>query len=244
MGRDARFLALFALAAAVAAGCGDDEFQAGDGGTADTDTDADTDADTDTDTDTDTDAPDGGEDTDTSEGGPGEPCWKEAFGDDHPNAGLPDCEEGWVCIGDATGAWCTETCDVPGDINSSAGPLEGWCCAEFSDPCDPWWFWMPAELSARCVPRIAAPGEPCSQDDIWPSSAERCAPICGGTDDATLIQETVCQPINDTDNFCTFACSDFTYCQTVVEEAAGWFTGGCCQLWGVNDLCTTIDLCV
>ena len=132
MERHAMIVGIFVLlACAVAAGCGGDDFEARDGGSdGDTDTDADTDADTDTDTDTDVDSDtdtdsDTDSDTDPGEAGPGEPCWKYSFGDDHPNVGLPDCEGGYVCIGDDVYAWCTETCDENCDIDSSSAPFTG-----------------------------------------------------------------------------------------------------------------------
>jgi hypothetical protein len=175
MGRCATIGMLLAAAAcaAMAAACGGGDFKGGDGGT-DTDTDSDSDTGVvDTDSDSDTDGPDGGGDTDTSLAGPGEPCWKASFGASHPNFGLPDCIAGYVCIGDDTGAWCTETCDATGDIDTSDGPFGGWCCAEFSNPCDPWRFWMPAQLSALCVPRAAGAAESCVEGGTWPSSAVR-----------------------------------------------------------------------
>jgi len=243
MGRDSGFLALAWLAAALAAGCGGDDFQAGDSGIGDTDTDTDsdtgsdagTDSDVDTDTDSDTDA-------DTDEAGPAEPCWKESFGDDHPNVGLPDCEAGYVCLGDATGAWCTEACDETGEVDSSTSPFNGWCCAEFSDPCDPSLFWMPEQLDVMCVPRTALAAEPCTQEGVWPpSTAARCMPICDGTD---LVSETVCQAASETEFFCTFACTDALECETLDDTIGNGFTGGCCQPWGASDLCTPTGLCV
>lgn len=243
MGRYETIFALLALwlGAALADGCGGDEFEGGDGGT-DSDTDSDTGiVDADTDSDTDTDAPDGG-DTDTSEAGPGEPCWKDSFGPTHPNAGLPDCVTGYVCVGDATGAWCSEPCDVTGDIDSSDGPFGGWCCAEFSDPCDPYLFWMPAELSEMCVPRSALPTGACTNGGTWPSGAERCAPVCDGED---LLSETVRQAIDEENRFCTFVCDPLGEpCESMyVGEIGDVFSGGCCELWGVSYLCTPAGLC-
>jgi hypothetical protein len=237
-----RLLLAVAACAALAAACGGDDFKGGDGGT-DSDTDTDTgivDTDADTDTDTGTDEPDGG-DTDTSEAGPGEPCWKDSFGESHPNFGLPDCIAGYVCVGDATGAWCSETCDATGDIDTSDGPFGGWCCAEFSNPCNPWRFWMPSPLSALCVPRDAAAAESCVESGTWPSSAVRCAPICSGT---TLVSETVCQLSGDTP-FCTFPCDpDGEPCESMyVAEIGTVFTGGCCKVWGVTNMCTPAALC-
>jgi hypothetical protein len=231
-----------AACAVIATTCGGDDFDAGDGGT-DTGTDTDTGiVDIDSDADTDTDEPDGG-DTDPSEAGPGEPCWKDSFGPSHPNSGLPDCIAGYVCIGDDTGAWCTETCDATGDIDSSDGPFGGWCCAEFSNPCDPVRFWMPAQLSALCVPREAGSAEVCAQDATWPSSDVRCAPVCDDTTD-TLVSETVCQASSETEFFCTFPCVDFTDCQVLDGVPITGFAGGCCEVWGVTNMCTPAALCL
>jgi hypothetical protein len=248
MGSYTRIALLAALALAAATGaCGDEGFDAGDAGAdSGADGDAAADADSDVDSDADTDA-DSDSDTDSDAAGPGEPCWKDTFDDEHPNAGLPDCEPGYVCIGDDTGAWCTETCDVTGDVNSSVGPFADWCCAQFSDPCDPWRFWMPEPLSALCIPRDVAPAQPCILEGTFPAAIHRCAPICD-PETNELVMETVCQPNSETERFCTYPCDLFDdpylpNCVTMNGEPVDWFTGGCCQTWGVTDLCTPPALC-
>jgi hypothetical protein len=235
--RTARTPALLALAASIA-GCGANERFVFDGGPdgGDTDTiDTETESESETETQTETEAVDAG-DTDPGEAGPGEPCWKESFGASHPNAGLPNCGLGYVCIGDATGAWCSETCGETGDIDTSAGPFDGWCCGEFSNPCDPALFWVPTELSPFCVPRTAGLVEACTNGGTWPSTDVRCAPRCDGT---SLVGESVCN-INAETPYCTISCGGDTDATCQIEDA---FLGGCCQLFGVSYLCATASMC-
>jgi hypothetical protein len=232
--RDACVLAAAVLAAA-SAGCDDKSYDvdSGDGGTDTGDTET-TDTETDTGTDTGTEIADAG-DTDPGVAAPGEPCWKESFGDSHPNAGLPDCGPGYVCVGDATGAWCSEICDETGAVDASGGAFDGWCCGEFSNPCEPWHFWVPTQLAKLCIPRTAGLNETCVETGTWPSSDVRCAPRCTGT---TLVSETICETEVEAP-FCTFAC-DPAASQCELEDA---FVGGCCLQYGVTYLCTPADLC-
>lgn len=233
--RNACALAALVLAAATAA-CGGSNYDVGphdgDPGTDDTET---VDTETDTGTDTGTEVADAG-DTDPGEAAPGEPCWKEALGDSHPNAGLPDCGVGYVCVGDDTGAWCSETCGATGDVDTSGGAFDGWCCGEFSNPCDPWRFWVPSPISRLCIPRTAGLAEPCVETGSWPSSDVRCAPRCSGE---TLVGETICEDGGDAP-FCTFPCDPATPSTCELEDE---FIGGCCLLYGASYLCTPADGC-
>jgi hypothetical protein len=227
-------LALTALAASLV-GCGDDAYNsvpvdAGeDSGVVDTETE------TESESESETEAPDAG-DTDQGEAAPGEPCWKASFGDDHPNAGLPNCGAGYVCVGDSNYAFCSETCDATGDIDASGGAFDGWCCGEFSNPCDPVLFWLPVELSHMCIPRTAALAETCVEQGAWPSTDVRCAPRCDG---ATLVSETICETSGETP-FCTFPCASDTDVMCGVEDA---FLDGCCELYGASYECTPSELC-
>jgi len=227
-------LALLALAAPLA-GCGDGDSNfdpadaGGDSGAVDTETEPDTE------TESETEVLDAG-DTDSGEAGPGEPCWKESFGDDHPNAGLPNCGAGYVCVGDSNYAFCSETCDATGDIADSGGPFSGFCCGDFSNPCDPIRFWLPSELSYMCVPRTASLAEPCVEQGTWPSSDVRCAPRCDGT---VLVSETTCETLGETP-FCTFPCASDTDVMCEIEDA---FVGGCCEQYGISYECTPSEMC-
>ena len=226
----------FALAAAAVACSSGTDFaydggtDTGDTETVDTGTGSETETETDTGTGTEIDT----NDTTPDEAAPGQPCWKDSFGPAHPNAGLPDCGDGYTCVGNETGAWCSQTCDATGDIDAEAGPFESWCCGEFSNPCDPIRFWLPAELSSLCVPRTAGLAEACAEEGTWPSSDVRCAPRCDGT---TLIGETICEAGGDTP-FCTFPCAVDTDCFVASE-----FLDGCCLLYGATDECTPAALC-
>ncbi len=198
------------------------------------DLDADTDADTDTDADADTDS---NSDTDTDPTGQlGEPCWNDHYADDHPNAGYPDCVQGYSCIGDSEGAWCTETCPMTGDINAD-DPLKDWCCGEMSNPCDPVRFWLPESLSWMCVPRSASLADPCENGDSWPSEALRCAPRCDGT---TLVSETMCVEY-DGENYCSFQCDPVSGSPCGFMESE--FDGGCCEYYMGANWCTPQELC-
>jgi hypothetical protein len=198
-------------------------------------TDADTDADSDTDTDAPDAAPDGG-DTDTEPTGQlGEPCWNDHYPTTHPNHGFPDCIQGYSCIGDTEGAWCSEVCPMTGDI-ASGGALDGWCCGEMSNPCDPVRFWLPSPMSAMCIPRSAQLADPCENGDSWPGTALRCAPRCDGD---TLISETMCVEYGG-ENFCSFQCDPSGTPCGFLESV---FTDGCCEYYMGADWCTPGDLC-
>jgi len=193
--------------------------------------DTDTDSDSDSDSDTQDAAPDSGDTDTTPTGQLGEPCWNDHFEESHPNYGYPDCVAGAVCIGDADGAWCTETCSMTGDIETS-GPLADWCCGEMSNPCDPVRFWLPEPLSRMCIPRSADLASPCENGETWPSTALHCAPRCDGT---TLVSETMCVEYEG-DSYCSFQCDPETDPPCGFMEAQ--FEGGCCEYYMGADWCT------
>jgi hypothetical protein len=234
-------IALIPSAAAFAACGGDDDgFSAADAGhdagTVDTETESETESESATESESETVDT---SDTESQLAGPGEPCWKESYGDEHPNAGLPDCQTGYVCVGDATCAYCSETCDETGAVDETGGPFDGWCCGEMSNPCDPIRFWFPSELSALCVPRTAALGEECVESGTFPSADVRCAPLCSDTDSTQLEKETICEA-GASRSFCTIPClSDTDVMCAVYDE----FADGCCAHYGVTYECTPSDLC-
>jgi hypothetical protein len=221
-------LALLACLAAALAGCGGSaSTKFNDAGT---DTDSHTSSDTGTGSDTHP-AGDAGTDADagpdaSTPGTAGDKCWKESFGDSHPNAGLPGCEVPLSCIGNADGAWCTKPCDTTGEINGTEPGLIGWCCGELVNPCDPLRFWLPAPMGADCVPRSAGLGEVCRFNDQVNPDAPRCRPICQG---ATATVESACAPFDDNgtpSSFCTRECDPLNGDADCTPETP--FKDGCC----------------
>jgi hypothetical protein len=229
------------LVAALGACSDDKNHKVVDGGDADTDTDADTDVDTDVDTDTDTDTDtDADTDTDTDgEGGLGDPCWNEYFPDDHPNAGMDDCIMALDCIGTAEEAWCTTECSLTGEYNTTDEEIDGWCCGEMSNPCNPIRYWMPETMDWRCIPRTAQPAAACDIELDWLGTNQRCAPICNGPD---LVHETFCAEHGE-DNFCTFQCDPIDGDGWCAFEAPS-FAGGCCDEFLSTNFCLIPELCV
>ncbi|MDD5309110.1 MAG: hypothetical protein PHU25_17495 [Deltaproteobacteria bacterium] len=238
--RNVHMWILFAGLVAALAGCG---------GSKDiklTDAGADSGKQTDSDTGTDDDAgTDSGQDAGQDAGPPGtegDECWKEAFGDAHPNAGKPGCEVPLSCIGNAEGAWCTKSCDATGKINATDPSLIGWCCGELVDPCAPLRFWLPAPMASECVPRSVGLGEKCRFNDKVNPDAERCAPICQG---GVALVGTACASFDDNgtqSSFCTRECDPLNGDADCTPETP--FANGCCGEILEGTWCLLPELCV
>lgn len=153
----------------------------------------------------------------------GQACWKEIFGHWHPNYGLPDCEKGLTCIGNSDEAWCSERCEETGAINDKTQGLEGWCCGELADPCDPQRFWLPTSMNAYCIPRTAGLGEPCHISKEWTGTQVRCEPVCRS---GTTIH-TQCVSSGADELFCSIQCDPLNMDADCLIEPA--FSDGCCR---------------
>ena len=207
------------------------------------DTDTNTGTGTDGDTESDTGEEDAGPDTEDTDTGPeelasgGEACWTEILHTWHPNYGLPDCAPGFNCIGDEVEAWCSSKCTLTGDSNEEDTPLNGWCCGELTEPCDPQRYWLPETMSYYCIPLTAPLAQECDMDVEWTGENERCAPVCDGPD---VLHKTSCAPYDD-GTFCTFQCDPVNGdadCAIYPQ-----FQDGCCgEIMGGN-WCLIPDLC-
>ena len=154
---------------------------------------------------------DSGSESEATPGELGDPCWKAVFGSSHPNAGLPDCADSLICVGDSDEAWCSSTCAATGAV-SSEPPIEGWCCGEIGSACNPSRYYLPESMASNCVPRVLSLGDACTN-----GGDQRCASVCDGT---TTVETVVCTQTQG-GGFCSFGCTDDSECAPYSAFAAG-----------------------